>query len=124
MNWYDYPKLTGAILTPAAPAMPSALAAIALHIAADFTLQTNWMAMEKATGNKTALFIHSAVAGALPVLIPNLLSGDPVKALIAGLAGAVSHYFIDSTNKFGLPLTQGLALDQALHILIAVALVL
>ena len=111
--YWQWGKLVGALLLPLA-GVGGLLGALALHVAGDFTFQTDLMATRKARGCKVALVLHALVAGGLPGLLLGGLAG--------GLVGFVAHYAIDSTGKFGLGPTLGPIVDQAAHLLVLVAL--
>ena len=111
--YWQWGKLVGALLLPLT-GVGGLLGALALHVAGDFTFQTDLMARRKALGCKVALALHALVAGGLPGL---LLGG-----LLGGLVGFVTHYAIDSTGKFGLGPTLGPIVDQAAHVAVLVVL--
>jgi len=123
MPWFHYPTLTGILLAATLPALPRQYAplvvAVALHLLLDFSLQSEW-ATTKAH-NRRALLAHSAIAGFLPLAGLGLAAGNPALALIGGLVGFVSHLAVDGSGKFGLPLWPGLAVDQAAHLAVIVA---
>jgi len=123
VSWFHYPSLLGILLAATLPALPQRYAplavGIALHLLLDFSLQSRW-ATTKAT-NRRALLVHSATAGFLPLVGLGLAANNPGLALVGGLMGFVSHLAVDSQDKFGLPRWPGLAVDQAAHLAVIVA---
>jgi hypothetical protein len=103
---------------------PVAIAAL-LHLAADFTFQSPETASQKAESSRH-LLVHALVAGGLPLALAAAVTGDPIAVLVWTLLGAVSHYAVDWTRKFGLRrLVWAVLLDQACHVvtIVIVALV-
>jgi hypothetical protein len=94
---------------------PLAIASL-LHIAADFTFQSPETAMYK-TRRDRYLVIHALAAGGFPVAVAALFTGDPVAVVVWAAVGAVSHYAVDWTRKFGVRrLVLAVILDQACHL--------
>lgn len=87
----------------------SLVVVLVLHIALDFSLQTNEIAMGKGNRGKY-LLIHSIIVGGLPALMTG--------SVLAMAIGIVTHWAIDWTRKFGLGETQGAIADQATHIVV------
>jgi len=123
MRWHNYPSLAGILLAATLPVLPQRYAplavGVALHLLLNFTLQSEW-ATTKASNNR-ALLVHSLVAGFLPLAGLGLAAGKPLLALAGGLIGFGSHLAVDSQDKFGLPGWLGLAVDQAAHLAVIVA---
>jgi len=122
LQWWAYPKLLGAallVLLLAAMSLGVAvhplLVGVVLHLVLDFTLQSDWVAAEKAKRGK-ALFIHSVIAGGIPAGVMGLMSGSLERVLLAVVVGVASHYAIDYTKKFGLRRWQhAICADQVAH---------
>jgi hypothetical protein len=98
--------------------------ALTLHVAADFTFQSPETALRKAECRRH-LLVHALAAGGLPLAVAGLLTGNPLAVVTWMVAGAISHYLVDWTRKFGL--RQGalaVILDQACHLLTILVLVL
>jgi hypothetical protein len=57
--------------------------------------------------------------------VAGLLTGNPVAVVIWTVAGAISHYVVDWTRKFGLrQVALAAGSDQACHLLTILVLVL
>ncbi len=129
LQWWEWFKLAGALALLSLLAtlvngiVPSPfVVALVLHIALDFTLQSDQVAIHKPECGKY-LLLHALAAGGLPMAIGGLFVG-PATALIGAVVGAVSHYAVDWTRKFGLPAWwKGIAADQLCHLIVVALLV-
>lgn len=124
LQWWQWGKLLGAILLLAAVFVAfrggnHLFVGLALHVALDFTLQSDYVAAEK--GNRgRALLIHAAIAGGIPSAVVALMAGSLVGVLVGVVVGISTHYAIDWTRKFGLPMSLGATLDQVLHVIVLI----
>ena len=86
---------------------------VAGHYLADFALQDDFMAKNKADAGKTAMGFHVLTAHAA---IQGLVAGVISESLTIGLIVAITHWIID----FGKATKQwyGINVDQFLHILV------
>lgn len=111
-----YPKLAAlvAVAVCLATGAPRVAMAMALHGLMDFTFQPPWMCAAKARGDRGALALHAVLAGGV--------AGWAAGGLPGALVGVATHGAIDAQNKFGLRGLVGLALDQALHAAVIVAI--
>ena len=102
---------------------PLAIGAL-LHLAADFTFQSNETSVQKVKRGRH-LLVHALAAGGLPLAIAGLLAGSPAAVLAWTATGVVSHYAIDWTRKFGVRrVALGVLLDQACHVVTILVLAL
>lgn len=129
LRWWEWGKILGflglvwlltAILLGYIPS--PAIMALVLHFAIDFTLQSPKMAMRKVERGPF-LVMHALIAGGLPLIIPGLMTGNPLTALIWMAIGAASHWAVDWTRRFGIrnPLLAALA-DQICHLAVILLL--
>lgn len=131
LPWWMWGKLAGAaglatlaILLMMGVVPPAVVVAVLIHVAADFTFQSAETARLKGS-SKRHLLVHALVAGGLPLALAGFLTGCPIVAIAGSVIGAIGHYVVDRTRKFGMPrLALGVALDQACHLMLAVILVL
>jgi hypothetical protein len=101
-----------------------AVVALTLHVAADFTFQSPETALRKAECRRY-LLVHALAAGGLPLAVAGLLTQNPLAVVTWMVAGAISHYVVDWTRKFGLrQVALAIALDQTCHVLTILVLVL
>ncbi len=128
LQWWQAGKLLGAlalcvvaILLVTGVSVHPLVIGLVVHAALDFALQSDWVAMNKLNGSR-ALVVHSVIAGGLPSAIVGLCI-SPIAVLVGIVVGISTHYLIDRTNKFGLPVAQGATLDQVLHIVAVLLLV-
>lgn len=120
LMWWQWGKLIGAVTLVALLValtmgmdVHHIIIAITLHIALDFSLQTNTIAMHKHE-RKTALLVHAIIVGGIPAIVTGSLVGIAL--------GIITHYAIDYTRKFGLNETHGAIADQLAHVLVLVTL--
>lgn len=131
LHWWEWGRilglagvtsLAGSLLAGHAP--PAVVIAVVLHIVGDFTAQSDETAARKGERG-WHLLAHALVAGGLPLAVAGLTVGDLPAVPAWSLAGAVSHYLIDWTRKFGIRSTlAGVVLDQAAHAATILAVVL
>ena len=123
LPWWRWVELGGAVglgvvavhLLLGRPLHPLAIAAL-LHVAADFTFQSEETAIQKSTRDHH-LTVHALAAGGFPLAVAALISGSPVNVLVWTIAGTASHYAVDWTRKFGVQrLALGVLLDQGCHL--------
>ena len=120
LEWWKWVEILGAaglvallILLIAGRIPHPAVVALMLHVAADFTFQSPETALRKAECRRL-LLVHALAAGGLPLAV-----------VIWMVAGAISHYMVDWTGKFGLrQVALAITLDQACHLLTILVLVL
>ena len=123
LQWWEWGKVLGVIgiiavivLLAAGVFVPPAIVALVLHIAGDFTFQSDQTAAHKEDRGRH-LVAHALVAGGLPMAIAGLATGDPLTTLSWILVGTVTHYAVDWTRKFGIQSTMtGIVLDQIIHL--------
>jgi hypothetical protein len=131
LEWWNWVKISGAagliallILLIAGRIPHPAVAALTLHVAADFTFQSPETALRKGECRRH-LLVHALAAGGLPLAVAGLLTGNPLAVVTWMVAGAISHYVVDWTRKFGLrQVALATILDQACHLLTILVLVL
>lgn len=114
MQWWQWGQALGIVLPLALLAAgvdDRLLWAVALHLFADFVVQSDATSRAKAAGQPWPLLHHSLVSGGLPAFV---LCGFCLPGLVFGVA---VHWLIDRTNKFGLAGSRGWQLDQAAHLL-------
>jgi hypothetical protein len=71
------------------------------------------------------LLVHALAAGGLPLAVAGLLTQNPLAVVTWMVAGAISHYAVDWTRKFGLrQVALAITLDQICHLLTILVLVL
>jgi hypothetical protein len=109
--WWQWGKILGVfipLLLLSSGIHHPLLWALAVHIFIDFTAQTDKTATGKCQGRVRVLLYHA------------FISGGYVGLIVGGLPGlvfsAVSHFLIDSTNKFGYTGLVGGLLDQTAHL--------
>jgi hypothetical protein len=101
-----------------------AAVALLLHVAADFTFQSPQTVLRKEERGRH-LLVHALTAGGLPLAVAGLMTGNPVAVVTWSSVGALSHYFVDWTRKFGLrQAALAAGSDQACHLLTILILVL
>jgi len=100
------------------------VAALIMHVAADFSLQSDETAAQKRDRGHH-LLVHALIAGGLPLALAGVAAGSPTATLVWIIVGAISHYAIDWTRKFGIrrPVPAALV-DQACHVIIVLLLTL
>jgi hypothetical protein len=131
LRWWEWGKIVGliglvalAVLFVTGGTPHPAVVAVLLHIALDLTLQSTETCLRKGDRGRH-LLVHALVSGGLPLAIAGLVAGNPVAALTWAVAGALSHYAVDWTRKFGLRhRALGCTLDQACHLLTILVLAL
>jgi hypothetical protein len=121
--WWQWGKLHGklnVVLLPlcALTGLHPVIGALLIHFTVDFTAQSTETAIHK--GDRGwHLLVHAIYAGGLPLAIAGLLYGNPALALVGSAVGALSHWLIDYTRKFGVENELlGAALDQMAHAVI------
>ncbi len=129
LPWWRWAELGGAVglvalalrlLLGRAP-HPLAIAAL-LHVAADFTFQSEETALQKAKRDRH-LVVHALAAGGLPLAIAGSIAGSPASVLLWSFVGTASHYAVDWTRKFGVHnLALAVLLDQGCHLTTIVVL--
>ena len=73
--------------------------------------------MEKAKGNKKALWLHALIVGGWSGAVAGLIAGGLVGLLAGFVIGAVSHWWVDSQNKWGIKdWRKAISADQAAHL--------
>lgn len=125
MFWWEYPKLAGMVglivvlgALLAGIDVPAWIVGLALHTILDFTLQSSWVAANKADRG-LALTIHSIIAGGIPSAITGLIAGGPIGCLVGVIVGIVSHYAVDYTRKFNIKDWRvAIVVDQTLHLVV------
>lgn len=125
LEWWAYPSLAGmlglaAVLGGllAGGELSGWIVGLALHTVLDFTLQSDWIAMNKNDRGKALLF-HAIIAGGLPGAMKGLMTGGLVGCLVGVVIGIASHYAIDYTRKFNCEsVALGVILDQVAHLAI------
>ena len=130
LQWWEWMKLAGALammlllatLVNGVVSSPFVVAVV-LHVALDFSLQSDEVAMRKGERGKH-LLLHALAAGGLPTAVAGLFVG-PAAVLTGTAIGVISHYAVDWTRKFGLR-QEALAglLDQACNLLAILVLTL
>ena len=128
LAWWEWVKVAGiaglagfggALLLGYAP--PPALIAVVVHVACDFTFQSDETAALKRNRGRH-LLLHALVAGGLPLALAGLLTGRCTCVLAWTLVGTVSHYVIDWMDKFGIrEVVLGVGLDQLCHLVVILA---
>ena len=129
--WWEWGKVTGglglvglAVLLATGHVPSPVVAAIALHVAIDFTLQSEETALQKVARGRH-LLIHSLIAGGIPLAVAGLMTESPLTALLWVAVGVISHYAVDWTRRFGFRQVALVAIsDQAGHLLAILLLVL
>jgi hypothetical protein len=129
--WWEWGKVLGfvsfvvlAILSIVGSTPHPLAVAMLLHITADFTCQTDEMALRKGERDRH-LLVHALVAGGLPLIAAGLATANPVITITWATIGAFGHYAVDWTDKFGLrQVALGIILDQTCHLLTILILVL
>jgi hypothetical protein len=129
--WWEWGKLAGIIglivwiaCSIAGLALHPAAVATLLHVVLDFTLQSAETCLRKDERSRH-LAVHALTAGALPLAAAALVAGRPAAVLVWSVAGAISHYAVDWTRKFGLRREAfGAAADQLCHVLTILVLAL
>jgi hypothetical protein len=124
LRWWEWGKVVGglgmlglAVLLAAGYEASPAIAAIVLHFAIDFTLQSEETALQKVDRGRH-LLVHSLVAGGIPLAVAGLMTGSPLTALLWTTVGVASHYAVDWTRRFGFRQVVLAAIsDQAGHLL-------
>ena len=131
LRWWEWGKIVGiiglvalAILFVTGGTPHPAVVVVLLHIALDFTLQSPETCLRKGERGR-CLLVHALAAGGLPPAVMSIVAGDPAAVLTWAVAGALSHYAVDWTHKFGLRQEVLAAfIDQACHLLTVLVLVL
>jgi hypothetical protein len=131
LEWWEWVEILGAaglvavlILLIAGRIPHPAVVALTLHVAADFTFQSPETALRKAECRRY-LLVHALAAGGLPLAVAGLLTQNPLAVVTWMVAGAISHYVVDRTRKFGLrQVALAVTLDQTCHLLTILVLVL
>lgn len=111
LKWWQWGQILGVllpILLISAGAKDALLWAIALHVFMDFTAQSDETVIGKGQNDSRVLLYHAFISGGYAGFILGGLPGL--------IISAVTHYLIDSTNKFGLTGLTGAILDQTAHI--------
>ena len=129
LRWWEWGKLAGiatlvawATLSLADVDLHPAVVGVLLHVTLDFTLQASETCKQKLNRGRH-LLVHSLAAGGLPPAVAALTIGSPAKIVVWAVGGAIVHYAVDWTRKFGLRnQALGSALDQACHVLTILAL--
>jgi hypothetical protein len=131
LQWWEWGSVVGAvglvaltILLLSRHTPHPAVAAVLLHVAADFTFQSRETVLRKGERGRH-LLIHALAAGGLPLAVAGLVIGKPLAVINWASIGVASHYTVDWTRKFGME--QGIlaiVLDQAAHLLTILLLVL
>jgi hypothetical protein len=129
--WWEWGKLAGIAglglwmgFSIAGLDLHPAAVAVLLHVVLDFTLQSSETCVRKDERGRH-LLVHALVAGALPLAAAAFLARSPVAVLTWSAAGAVSHYVVDWTRKFGLRREAYRAtVDQICHVLTILLLAL
>jgi membrane-bound metal-dependent hydrolase YbcI (DUF457 family) len=129
--WWEWGKVIGglglvglAVLMAAGYVPSPAVAAIVLHFAIDFTLQSEETALHKVDRGRH-LLVHSLVAGGIPLAVAGLMTERPVTALLWMVIGVISHYAVDWTRRFGFRQVALAAVsDQVGHLLTILFVVL
>ncbi len=88
--------------------------ALGIHLLMDFTTQSDETAAGKARGDWSVLSYHAFISGGYAGLIVGGLPGLAISA--------ITHFLIDSTNKFGRAGITGAILDQGAHIATLIAI--
>lgn len=122
--WWEWGKVVGAVVLVVlgvlfilGRAPRPAIVGVLLHITSDFTFQSPGMALRK-WERGPHLLIHAIVGGGFPLVVAGFMQGGLVVALTWATIGAVCHYAIDWSRRFGIQrLALGVALDQASHVL-------
>lgn len=129
LRWWEWGKIVGfvalvwlAVFILSGHIPSPVTLALVLHFAIDFTMQSPKMALRKVERGRY-LVMHALIAGGLPLIIAGLLTGNPYIALIWMVIGAVSHWAVDWTRRFGIrnPLLAAFA-DQIGHLAVIVLL--
>ncbi len=131
LEWWEWVEILGAaglvallILLITGRIPHPAVVALTLHVAADFTFQSPETALRKGECRRH-LPVHALAAGGLPLAVAGLLTQNPLAVVTWTVAGAISHYVVDWTRKFGLrQVALAVTLDQACHLLTILVLVL
>jgi hypothetical protein len=129
--WWEWGKLAGIAglglwlgLSIAGLDLHPAAVGVLLHVVLDFTLQSSETCVRKDERGRH-LLVHALAAGALPLAAAALAGRSPVAVLTWSVAGAVSHYVVDWTRKFGLRReVYGATVDQTCHVLTILLLAL
>jgi hypothetical protein len=122
--WWEWGKVVGglglvglALLVATGYAPSPVVAAIVLHFAIDFTLQSEETALHKVDRGRH-LLIHSLIAGGIPLAVAGLMTESPLTALLWVTAGVISHYVVDWTRRFGFrQVALAVIADQTGHLL-------
>lgn len=125
LAWWEWCKVAGAAGLIAAAAsvlagvhLPAAAIAVLLHLAADYTFQSAETAARKGERGRH-LLVHALTAGAWPLAMAGLATGNLPGVLLGAVVGSVSHWLIDATGKYGLGCTAvGIVLDQVSHLVV------
>lgn len=111
LQWWQWGQILGVmlpILLLSTGMQHLLLWALALHFFVDFTAQTDETSAGKKQKDTRVVLYHA------------FISGGYAGFILAGLPGlfisAVTHYLIDTTNKFGRGGLTGAFLDQTAHI--------
>ena len=131
IQWWEWGKIVGLVgLTvlvftlATGQALHPAATAVLLHVTADFTFQSAETVRRKVERGRH-LLIHALVAGGLPLAIAGFVIGNHLAVLSWVIVGAMCHYVVDWTRKFGVQqVSRAVALDQACHVLVILALAL
>ena len=131
LEWWEWGKIVGLVgLTVlvftlfTGHVLHPAVTAVLLHVTADFTFQTAETVRRKVERGRH-LLIHALVAGGLPLAIAGFVIGNHLAVLSWVTVGAMCHYAVDWTRKFGVQqVSRAVALDQACHLLVILALAL
>ncbi len=116
LQWWEYPKVLGWLAMAVIGVVLSVgnattvvelwLLAAMGHVVADYTLQSNWMAMGKLNKEVLPLLVHCLISGLIPAL---LVTSNPVLLC----ASVVVHIAVDWAGK---ERVGGLLGDQAIHL--------
>jgi hypothetical protein len=125
LQWWEWCQIAGAagLIALAASVLvgldlPAAAIAALLHLAADYTFQSAETAARKGERGRH-LLVHALTAGAWPLAMAGLVTGDLPGVLLGAAVGSVSHWLIDATGKYGLGCTAaGIVLDQVSHLVV------